>query len=131
MTTFPQILGRLLGTDPGRPLVTFYDDDTGERTELSATTWANWVAKVSSLLCDELDLEAGDRLLVVDAPPVGADPLPGAPSSFGATVVRVGPPDVNGTVVVDVAASAGEGPALATRAATGRPGAPARMPAAA
>ncbi len=65
-------------------------------------------------------LSAGDRLLVVDAPPVGADPLPGAPSSFAAKVVRVGPADVNGTVVVDVAASSGDGPALATRAATGR-----------
>jgi hypothetical protein len=65
-------------------------------------------------------LSAGDRLLVVDAPPVGADPLPGAPSTFEATVVRVGPSDVNGTVVVDVVAAAGDGPTLATRAATGR-----------
>lgn len=65
-------------------------------------------------------LSAGDRLLVVDAPPVGADPPPGAPSSFAARVVRVGRPDVNGTAVVDVVASAGDGPALTTRAATGR-----------
>jgi uncharacterized protein (TIGR03089 family) len=64
MTTFPQVLARQLATDPGRPLVTFYDDSTGERTELSVTTWANWVAKVSSLLADELDLEPGSRLLV-------------------------------------------------------------------
>jgi uncharacterized protein (TIGR03089 family) len=64
MTTFPRVLDRLLATDPGRPLVTFYDDATGERTELSVTTWANWVAKVSSLLADELDLEPGGRLLV-------------------------------------------------------------------
>src|SRR6478736_2870384 len=52
MTTFPQVLSRLLGHDPGRPLVTFYDDATGERTELSVTTYANWVAKVASLLVD-------------------------------------------------------------------------------
>lgn len=65
-------------------------------------------------------LSAGDRLLVVDAPAAGADPAPGAPRSFAAQVVRVGPADVNGTVVVDVVASAGDGPALATRAATGR-----------
>jgi uncharacterized protein (TIGR03089 family) len=64
ITTFPQVLSRLLATDPGRPLVTFYDDATGERTELSVTTWANWVAKVSSLLADELDVEHGSRLLV-------------------------------------------------------------------
>jgi hypothetical protein len=65
-------------------------------------------------------LRAGDRLLVVDAPPVGADPPPAAPASLSAKVVRVGSPDVNGTVVVDVVASSGDGPALATRAATGR-----------
>src|SRR6476469_5902961 len=64
MTTFPQVLTGLLAHDPGRPLVTFYDDATGERTELSVTTYANWVAKVSSLLVEELDLERGGRLLV-------------------------------------------------------------------
>jgi len=68
VTTFPQVLARLLVDEPGRPLVTFYDEATGERTELSVTTYANWVAKVSSLLADELGLEAGDRLLV-DLPP--------------------------------------------------------------
>jgi uncharacterized protein (TIGR03089 family) len=64
MTTFPEISARLLAAEPGRPLVTFYDDETGERTELSVTTWANWVAKVSSLLADELDVEPRSRLLV-------------------------------------------------------------------
>jgi uncharacterized protein (TIGR03089 family) len=68
VTTFPQVLSRLLAAEPGRPLVTFYDDSTGERTELSVTTWANWVAKVSSLLSEELDLGPGSRLLV-DLPP--------------------------------------------------------------
>jgi uncharacterized protein (TIGR03089 family) len=63
MTTFPQVLARLLA-DGGRPLVTFYDGASGERTELSVTTYANWVAKVSSLLADELDVEHGSRLLV-------------------------------------------------------------------
>ena len=65
-------------------------------------------------------LRAGDRLLVVDAPPTGADPVAGAPSTFGAQVVRVGVPDVNGTIVIDVVAASAEGPALAMRAATGR-----------
>jgi hypothetical protein len=65
-------------------------------------------------------LVAGDRLLVVDAPPVVADPSTTAGESFAARVVRVGAPDVNGTVVVDVATDSGDGPALATRAATGR-----------
>src|SRR3954451_18354588 len=64
MTTFPQVLSRLLARDAGRPLVTIYDDATGERTELSVTTYANWVAKVASLLVDELEIEHGSRLLV-------------------------------------------------------------------
>ena len=50
--------------DPGRPLVTFYDDATGERVELSVTTYANWVAKTASLLVEEHDLERGQRLRV-------------------------------------------------------------------
>ena len=64
MTTFPQLLGGLLAHGAARPLVTFYDDGSGERTELSVTTYANWVAKVSSLLVEELDVGHGDRLLV-------------------------------------------------------------------
>jgi uncharacterized protein (TIGR03089 family) len=64
MTTFPQLLDGLLRRDGARPLVTFYDDDSGERTELSVTTYANWVAKVSSLLADELEIEHGSRVLV-------------------------------------------------------------------
>jgi uncharacterized protein (TIGR03089 family) len=64
VTTFPQLLGGLLARGAARPLVTFYDDGTGERTELSVTTYANWVAKVSSLLADELELERGQRVLL-------------------------------------------------------------------
>lgn len=60
--TFPALVADLLRADPARPLVTFYDDATGERTELSVATWANWVAKTSSLLVEELDVERGDRL---------------------------------------------------------------------
>src|SRR3546814_715900 len=63
-TTFPDLLATLLRSDPGRPLVTFYDDATGERVELSVATYANWVAKASSLLVEELDLERGQRILV-------------------------------------------------------------------
>ena len=60
----PAGAGRAAARDAGRPLVTFYDDATGERTELSVTTYANWVAKVASLLVEELELEHGDRVLV-------------------------------------------------------------------
>lgn len=92
MTAFAEVLSRLLA-DPGRPLVTFYDDASGERTELSVATWANWVAKVSSLLADELDVEHGSRLLV-DLPThwLGTVVL-GAAWSCGHEVVWDGEPD--------------------------------------
>ncbi|WP_243057954.1 TIGR03089 family protein [Nocardioides sp. SR21] len=64
MQTFSEVLTRQLRSDAGRPFVTFYDDATGERVELSVTTYANWVAKVSSLLVEEYDLERGQTLCV-------------------------------------------------------------------
>ncbi|WP_081680430.1 SAF domain-containing protein [Cellulomonas sp. URHD0024] len=65
-------------------------------------------------------LSAGEQLLIVDTPAAGADPVAVAPRTFAARVVRVGAPDINGLVVVDVATKSKEGPALATRAATAR-----------
>ena len=99
MTTFPQVLGALLRAEPGRPLVTFYDDATAERTELSVTTWANWVAKVSSLLADDLDVQHGSRLLV-DLPPhwLGTVVL-GAAWGCGLEVVWAGDEDAVDAVV--------------------------------
>jgi uncharacterized protein (TIGR03089 family) len=64
VTTFAGVLDGLLRGAPGRPLVTFYDHRSGERTELSVATYANWVAKTASLLVEECDLTRGDRLLV-------------------------------------------------------------------
>ena len=62
--TFPPLVAARLRTDPGQPLLTAYDDATGERTELSVTTYANWVSKTANLLTDELGLEAGDTMLI-------------------------------------------------------------------
>ncbi|RKN43362.1 TIGR03089 family protein [Micromonospora endolithica] len=45
--------------DPTRPLLTWYDDATGERTELSGATLTNWVSKTANLLVDELGLGSG------------------------------------------------------------------------
>ena len=47
---------------PATPLVTQYDDATGERVELSATTLANWVAKTANLLQDEFDVGPGSTV---------------------------------------------------------------------
>lgn len=67
-STVPELLATLVRTDASRPLVTFYDDATGERVELSVATFANWVAKTASLALDELDVEPGE-LVLVDLPP--------------------------------------------------------------
>ncbi|MEZ5096635.1 MAG: TIGR03089 family protein [Nocardioides sp.] len=67
MTTFSDVLGDRLRHHPEQPLVTYYDLATGERTELSVTTYANWVAKTAGLLADQLDIERGG-VVVVDLP---------------------------------------------------------------
>ncbi len=65
--TFPEAMADLLSADAARPLVTFYDDATGERIELSVTTFANWVNKTAGLVQDDLDVERGS-LLLLDLP---------------------------------------------------------------
>jgi uncharacterized protein (TIGR03089 family) len=62
-----QLLAAQVDADPGRPLVTWYDQADGARVELSVATTANWVAKTAGLLRDVLD--AGPRSPVsVDLP---------------------------------------------------------------
>jgi uncharacterized protein (TIGR03089 family) len=51
-----------LRSNAAAPLLTFYDDATGERTELSSTTFANWVAKTANLLQEEFDVGPGSRV---------------------------------------------------------------------
>jgi uncharacterized protein (TIGR03089 family) len=87
---FPELLAEQLRRSGSRPLVTFYDDATGERVELSVVTYANWVAKTASLLQDELDAERGGTVLV-DLPPHWLGPVwLGAAWSMGMAVA----PDV-------------------------------------
>jgi len=58
--TFRTLLDTALRHQPGRPLITAYDEATGARTELSVTTYANWVAKTANLLTDEYLLDEGE-----------------------------------------------------------------------
>jgi uncharacterized protein (TIGR03089 family) len=58
----------MISVDPTRPLMTFYDDGTGERVELSGATLANWVAKTANLLVDGVGLGPG-QVAVVRLPP--------------------------------------------------------------
>jgi len=59
------LLGPVLRADAARPLLTYYDDATGERVELSGTTLANWAAKTANLLREELGVAPGDRVAVL------------------------------------------------------------------
>src|SRR5215218_7188902 len=68
MTTLDRLLTAALRADPSKPFLTFYDDATGERVELSLTSLENWVAKTANLLVDELDLEP-DEPVGLDLPP--------------------------------------------------------------
>lgn len=98
MTTFADVLARQLRADSSRPLVTFYDDASGERVELSVATYANWVAKTASLLVDEHDLERG-QTLCVDLPAHWLGPVfLGAAWTVG--LVVVGPEDGDPDAVV-------------------------------
>ncbi|WP_329107515.1 TIGR03089 family protein [Micromonospora sp. NBC_01699] len=56
-----RVLAAAVAADPTRPLLTWYDDATGDRTELSGATLANWVAKTGNLLVDSAGLAPGDR----------------------------------------------------------------------
>jgi uncharacterized protein (TIGR03089 family) len=55
----------MLRADPVGPRITYYDDATGERIELSAVTLANWAAKTGNLLRDELGAGPGSRVAIL------------------------------------------------------------------
>ncbi|MBP2474614.1 uncharacterized protein (TIGR03089 family) [Crossiella equi] len=59
MSITERLFRPLLRADPARPMVTYYDDSTGVRVELSRATMANWASKTANWLRDELDVEAG------------------------------------------------------------------------
>lgn len=66
-TAADTVLGPHLATDPGAPLVTHYDLAAPSRVELSATSTANWAAKIAGLLRDEVGVLPGDAV-VCDLP---------------------------------------------------------------
>ena len=59
------ILDPMLRADPVGPRITYYDDATGERIELSAVTLANWAAKTANLLRDELGAGPASRVAIL------------------------------------------------------------------
>jgi len=59
------ILDPMLRADPVGPRITYYDDATGERIELSAVTLANWAAKTGNLLRDEMGAGPASRVAIL------------------------------------------------------------------
>ncbi|MGA9678539.1 MAG: TIGR03089 family protein [Mycobacterium sp.] len=59
------ILDPMLRADPVGPRITYYDDASGERIELSAVTLANWAAKTGNLLRDELGAGPASRIAIL------------------------------------------------------------------
>ena len=64
-TVSSAILDPLMSADPAGPRITYYDDATGERIELSTATLANWAAKTGNLLRDELGAGPVSRIAVL------------------------------------------------------------------
>ncbi len=64
-TVSAAVLDPLLGRDPVGPRITYYDDASGERIELSTVTLANWAAKTANLLRDELGAGPDSRVAVL------------------------------------------------------------------
>ncbi|MGX9790292.1 TIGR03089 family protein [Mycobacterium sp. MMS18-G62] len=66
MTTVTSaLLDPLIAADPAGPRITYYDDATGERIELSTVTLANWAAKTGNMLRDELGAGPASRVAVL------------------------------------------------------------------
>ncbi|MGB3483071.1 MAG: TIGR03089 family protein [Mycobacterium sp.] len=65
LTVSGALLDPMLRNDPVGPRITYYDDSTGERIELSAVTLANWAAKTANLLRDELGAGPQSRVAVL------------------------------------------------------------------
>jgi uncharacterized protein (TIGR03089 family) len=64
-TVSSAILDPLMATDPVGPRITYYDDTTGERIELSTATLANWAAKTGNLLREEMGAGPSSRVAVM------------------------------------------------------------------
>ncbi len=48
-----------VANNPTLPLLTYYDDALGERTELSGATLLNWVSKTANMVVDNGGLVVG------------------------------------------------------------------------
>src|ERR1700761_2434650 len=68
MTTIPQAFDAAVRRDSATPMLTWYDDASGDRTELSGATLGNWVAKTANMLVDGAGLDPGEGVAVLLPP---------------------------------------------------------------
>ena len=85
----PLLAGNRMG-----PRITYYDDATGERIELSTVTLANWAAKTANLLRDELGAGPGNRIAVLLPPHWQTAAVLLGVWWIGAEVTMSGPADI-------------------------------------
>src|SRR5215813_5255739 len=104
MPTVVHAFAATVAQRPDQPLITFYDDATGERTELSGATLRNWVAKTANMLVDDLDLRPGQWAAV------------GLPPHWQTAAVLLG------CWTIGLAVTTSPDPAEAAFVAAGRPG---------
>lgn len=119
-TTIPRALAQAVRRDPTTPLLTYYDDATGDRTELSGATLDNWVSKTANLLLDGVGLAPGDTVAVLMPPHWQTAAIMLGVSAAGLAADlgdRPGPVDALFTTPDQVAAAAGK--ATGDRYATG------------
>lgn len=62
LTLTAALLNPIVARDPAAPRITWYDEASGGRIELSTVTLMNWAAKTGNLLRDEFGLAPGARV---------------------------------------------------------------------
>lgn len=67
-STIPRAFAQAVRHFPTTPLLTYYDDASGDRTELSGATLDNWVSKTANMLLDGVGLGPGDTVAVLMPP---------------------------------------------------------------
>lgn len=102
------ILDPLMASDPAGPRITYYDDATGERIELSTATLANWAAKTANLLRDELGAGPSTRVAVLLPAHWQTAAVLFGIWWIGAQVVLGGEPDMSADIALCTAERLGE-----------------------
>lgn len=99
----PVLRGEQMPADVDRPLLTYCDDATGERTELSAAQLAGWASRTAGLLHEGCGIDAGGRVAVLLPPHWQTAAVLLGCWSAGLSVVLTCPPGGGAEPVAEVA----------------------------